>query len=133
MTFSITQDQAHSKTHSSSSAKAQMIPIPAAITDNPNPAPAAAKNLTSCDSLQLKNIADKSPSRFKVMSPCVTVNGTITLVHTPSDGDMVFALALDKPFSTMVTKANFNPTMKGGIWVELICQRPNTSREPVHK
>ncbi|MGA9840781.1 MAG: hypothetical protein WBQ25_00540 [Nitrososphaeraceae archaeon] len=128
--FSIIQEQAHSKTHSSSSAE---TPIPAAITDNPNPAPAAAKNLADCDSLLLQNIADKSPSRFKVMSPCVTVNGTITLVHTPSDGDTVFALALDKPFSTMVTKANFNPTMKGGIWVELICQRPNTSKEPVHK
>ena len=38
------------------------------------------------------------------MSPCVTVNGTITLVHTPSDGDTVFALALDKPFSTYGNK-----------------------------
>jgi hypothetical protein len=55
------------------------------------------------------------------------------LVHTPSDGDTVFALALDKPFSNMVTKANFNPTMRGGIWVELICQRPNTSKEQVHE
>lgn len=132
--FSIGYEQAYSKTHSSALAKAQkMIPIPAAITDNPNSAPAAAKNLTSCDPLLLQNIADRSPSRFKVMSPCVTVNGTITLVHTPSDGDTVFALALDKPFTTMVTKANFNPTMKGGIWVELICQRLNTSKEPVHK
>jgi hypothetical protein len=111
----------------------KVLSIHASITDNPNRAPAAAKNLTSCDSSLLLNIADKSPSRFKVMSPCVTVNGTITLIHTPSDGDTVFALALDKPFSTMVTKANFNPTMKGGIWVELICQRPNTSKEPVHK
>jgi hypothetical protein len=133
MSFSITLDHAHSKIHSSSLSVTQTVkPIPAAITDNPNPAPAAAKNLANCDFSLLQNIADKSPSRFKVMSPCVTVNGTITLVHTPSDGDTVFALALDKPFSTMVTKANFNPTMKGGIWVELICQRSNTSKEPVH-
>ena len=23
--------------------------------------------------------------------------------------------------------------MHGGIWVEMICQRPNTNNEPVHK
>src|SRR5215831_9097630 len=103
MSFCIAQEQAYSKTYSSISAKTRnAIPISEAITDNPNPAPAAAKNLTGCDSLLLQNIADKSSSRFKVMSPCVTVNGTITLVHTPSDGDTVFALALDKPFSTMI-------------------------------
>jgi hypothetical protein len=33
----------------------------------------------------------------------------------------------------MVNKANFNSKMKGGIWVELICQRPNESHERVHK
>ena len=82
----------------------KVLSIHASITDNPNPAPAAAKNLTSCDSSLLQNIADKSPSRFKVMSPCVTVNGTITLIHTPSDGDTVFALALEKPFSTYGNK-----------------------------
>jgi hypothetical protein len=88
MPLSIAQEQGYSKTYSPVSAKTQNpIPISAAITDNPNPAHAAAKNLTSCDSLLLQNIADKSSSRFKVMSPCVTVNGTITLAHTPSDGE----------------------------------------------
>ena len=56
------------------------------------------------------------------------------LVHTPSDGDTVFALKLDKPFSSMVTSVNKkSPNMKGGIWVEMICQRPNTSKEEIHK
>jgi hypothetical protein len=104
MFFGMTQEQAYSKTNSLVSAITQNAKlISEAITDNPNPAPAATKNITGCDSLLLQNIADKSPSRFKVMSPCVTVNGTITLVHTPSYGDTVFALALDKQFGNMVT------------------------------
>ena len=56
------------------------------------------------------------------------------MVHTPSDGDTVFALKLDKRFSSMVTSVNIeSPKMQGGIWVEMICQRPNTSNEAIHK
>jgi hypothetical protein len=104
-----------------------------AITNNPNPTPPAAKNVTSCDPLLLNNIANRSAFRFKVINPCVTITGKVTLVHFPPDGDTVFALKLDKPFSSMVTKANFNNKMKGGIWVELICQRPNKNTEEVHR
>jgi hypothetical protein len=81
----------------------------------------------------IHNIANNSLPRFKAVQDCVTVTGKVTLVHTPSDGDTVFALKLDKPFSSMVTSVNIkSPKMHGGIWVEMICQRPNTSNDPIH-
>ena len=43
------------------------------------------------------------------------------------DGDTDFPLALDSPYKNMVTNANFNPLMKGGIWSEMICQHPEQS------
>jgi len=82
----------------------------------------------------LDNIINNGPPRFKVVQNCVTVTGNVTLVHMPPDGDTVCALKLDKPFSSMVTSVNKqSPKMKGGIWVEMICQRPNKSPEKVHK
>lgn len=105
------------------------------IPPAPSTIPDRAMNQTSCDTNLTKNIANNGPPRFKIINSCVTISGTITLVHTPSDGDTVFALKLDKAFKSpsMVTNANFNSKMKGGIWIEEICQRKNTSREPVHK
>ena len=105
------------------------------IPPAPSSIPDRAMNQTSCDTNLIKNIADNGPPRFKIIDSCVTISGTITLVLTPSDGDTVFALKLDKAFEspTMVTKANFNSKMKGGIWIEEICQRKDTSKEPVHK
>jgi hypothetical protein len=92
--------------------------------------PSAAYS-ASCDQSLWKYIAH--PARLKVLDPCVTVSGIVTLVHFPPDGDTVFALKLDPQYKNMVNKANFNPKMKGGIWVELICQRQNKSHESVHK
>lgn len=105
----------------------------------PNPPPAVPNsiNLTKCNKIPealIHNIVNNNLPRFKVVQECVTVTGNVTLVHTPSDGDTVFALKLDKPFSSMVTSVNKNsPKMQGGIWVEMICQRPNTSKDAVHK
>jgi hypothetical protein len=48
----------------------------------------------------------------------------VSVVRFPADGDAVMALTLDKPYSNMVTVGNFNDKMKGGIWVELIYQKP---------
>jgi hypothetical protein len=64
------------------------------------------------------------PPRFIMLNPCVTVSGNVSVVRFPADGDAVMALTLDKPYSNMVTIGNFNDKMKGGIWVELICQKP---------
>jgi hypothetical protein len=101
------------------------------------PAVPESINLTKCNKTPeglIHNIANNGLPRFKVVQDCVTVTGKVTLVHTPSDGDTVFALKLDKPFSSMVTSVNIeSPKMHGGIWVEMICQRPNTSNEPIHK
>jgi hypothetical protein len=48
--------------------------------------------------------------------------------------NLINHLMQDKPFSSMVTSVNTkSPKMHGGIWVEMICQRPNTSNESVHK
>ena len=55
---------------------------------------------------------------------CVALTGNVSVVRFPHDGDTAIALTLDKPCSTTVMIGNFNDKMKGGIWVELICQRP---------
>jgi hypothetical protein len=100
------------------------------------PAVPESINLTRCSKTPeglIRNIVNNGLPRFKVVQDCVTVTGKVTLIHTPSDGDTVFALRLDKPFSSMVNSVNTkSPKMHGGIWVEMICQRPNTSNEPVH-
>ena len=71
-----------------------------------------------------------------MLNPCITVTGNVTLVHNPAaglDGDTVFALQLDKPYANLVTTANFNSKMTGGIWVEQICQSLNNATALVHK
>jgi hypothetical protein len=93
----------------------------------------ADRNNTKCDFNLWNNIINPGPPRFYMINPCVTITGSITLIHYPSDGDTVLAVTLDKKYENMVTDANFNTKMNGGIWVELICQRPNTSIELIHK
>jgi hypothetical protein len=100
-------------------------------TSNNNSVDSAATSSDECDQSLWNYIAH--PARLKVLDPCVKVRGIVTLVHFPPDGDTVFALKLDPQYKNMVNKANFNPKMKGGIWVELICQRPNKSHDAVHK
>jgi hypothetical protein len=81
-----------------------------------------------------KFIVHQESSRFKILKSCITVSGIVTLVHTPSDGDTVFALKLDDQYRNLVNQANYDdPNMDGGIWVELICQHKNTSKEPIHQ
>ena len=84
--------------------------------------PAAAK----CDSSLWKFIAN-SHGRFKIHNQCVSVTGTVLSVQYEPDGDTDFPFLLDTPYKNMVTKANFNPLMLGGIWSEMICQHPEQS------
>jgi hypothetical protein len=84
--------------------------------------PSAAK----CNSSLWKFIADP-PGRFKILNQCVSVSGTVLSIRYEPDGDTDFPLALDAPYKNMVTKANFNPLMRGGIWSEMICQHPEQS------
>jgi hypothetical protein len=82
------------------------------------------------------DFVNPGPPRFFMLNPCITVTGNVTLVHDPAaglDGDTVFALQLDKPYANLVTTANFNSKMTGGIWVELMCQSLNNATALVHK
>lgn len=82
------------------------------------------------------DFVNPGPPRFFMLHPCITVTGNISLVHNPAgglDGDAVFSLQLDKQYSNLVTTANFNSKMTGGIWVELICQSMNNATALVHK
>lgn len=75
----------------------------------------------------LWNFIANPPGRFKILNQCVTVTGTVISVNPQADGDTDFPLSLDPQYKNMVTKANFNPQMKGGIWCEMICQHPETA------
>ena len=91
---------------------------------------------TQCNPSIYDDFVNPGPPRFFMLHPCITVTGNVTLVHDPSasfDGDVVFALALDKPFQNLVTITNFNSKMTGGIWGELICQYTNNATALVHK
>jgi hypothetical protein len=109
--------------------------VPPPTTTTTTPSSSNATDTIACDPSLWNYIKNKGPDRFQRLSPeCVAVQGTVTLVHHPPDGDTVFALKLDPQYKNMVTKANFdNKNMKGGIWVELICQSKNVSTEAVHK
>jgi len=74
------------------------------------------------------------PSRLKKVRT-VTLTGTVVGVkpHYVSDGDMVFALKPDPPNDTLVNAKNkAESKMGGGLWMEAICQKANTSKEPWH-
>ncbi|HET7284792.1 MAG TPA: hypothetical protein VFI70_08910 [Nitrososphaeraceae archaeon] len=73
----------------------------------------------------LWNFIANPPGRFNIINRCVTVTGTVLSINPQPDGDTDFPLALDPPYKNMVTKANFNPVMQGGIWSE----HPETSSE----
>ncbi|HEY5631488.1 MAG TPA: hypothetical protein VIR31_05125 [Nitrososphaeraceae archaeon] len=77
----------------------------------------------------LWNFIANSPRRFKIINQCVTVTGIVLSVNPEPDGDTDFPLALDPQYKNMVTKANFNSLMRGGIWCEMICQHPEISSE----
>lgn len=101
-----------------------------------------ARNFTSatyndtsshCNPSIYDDMVNPGEPRLYLIHSCITVTGNVTLVHIPSDGDLVFAVALDEPYQILLTTANFNSKMNGRIWVELICQSPNNSKELVHK
>ena len=100
---------------------------------NNNRSPAATTSSSSLSSKtcnqSLWNFIANPPGRFKIINQCVTVTGTVLSINPEPDGDTDFPLALDTPYKNMVTKANFNPLMRGGLWCEMICQHPEISSE----
>src|SRR5215469_8102675 len=70
--------------------------------------------------LSLWNFIANPPGRFKVINQCVTVTGVVLSVQYELDVDTDFSLeTLDPAYKNMVTKSNFNPLMRGGIWLRL--------------
>jgi hypothetical protein len=88
----------------------------------------SSSSLKTCNN-SLWNFIANPPGRFKIINQCVTVTGTVLSITREPDGDTDFPLALDLQYKNMVTKANFNPLMRGGIWCEMICQHPEISSE----
>lgn len=79
-------------------------------------------------------IGDTSPSRFERRG-VVTVTGKVVgkEPHYNRDGDLVFSLKPDAQYQGLLTAGNSKEKYDGGIWCEAVCQKENTSPEPVHK
>jgi hypothetical protein len=70
-------------------------------------------------------------TRFLVQD-CVTVVGKVTWTHyINTDGDANFNIKLDSKYSSLLTPANNSPTFKGALHVEVVCQGPNKSKDPI--
>jgi hypothetical protein len=76
-------------------------------------------------------------ARFTHIRPCVTVTGTvISGQKINADGDITFNIAVDPPYEGMLGPGNLDPshaTSSGehGIHVEVICQEPIVSSQPM--
>ena len=76
-------------------------------------------------------------ARFTHIRPCVTVTGTvISGQKINADGDISFNIAVDPPYEGMLGPGNLDPlhaTSSGehGIHVEVICQEPIVSSQPM--
>jgi hypothetical protein len=76
-------------------------------------------------------------ARFTHIRPCVTVTGTvISGQKINADGDISFNIAVDPPYEGMFGPGNLDPlhatsTSEHGIHVEVICQEPVISSQPM--
>ncbi len=70
-------------------------------------------------------------TRFLVQD-CVTVVGKVTWTHyINTDGDANFNIKLDSKYNSLLTPANNSPEFKGALHVEVVCQGPNKSKDPI--
>jgi hypothetical protein len=70
-------------------------------------------------------------TRFLVQD-CVTVVGEVIWTHyINTDGDANFNVKLDSKYNSLLTPANNSPTFKGALHVEVVCQGPNNSKDPI--
>lgn len=75
------------------------------------------------------------PGQRFIKKSIVTVTGKVVgkVPHYNTDGDLVFGLMPDPQFKNLLTPASAKHTISGGgLWCEAVCQKPNTSIEPVH-
>jgi hypothetical protein len=74
----------------------------------------------------LANVHD--PSRFQVVTPCVTVSGKVQNVHTDPDGDVHFELLPDDPFVGLLNDMN-KSQRRGGLVVKIVpADQPGCTR-----
>jgi hypothetical protein len=72
-----------------------------------------------------------SSKRF-IIGDCITVVGKVVWIHyVNTDGDANFNLKLDSKYGSLLTAANNSPKFKGSLHVEVVCQGPNTSKDPI--
>ena len=70
-------------------------------------------------------------TRFLVQD-CVTVVGEVIWTHyINTDGDANFNIKLDSKYNSLLTPANNSPEFKGALHVEVVCQGPNKSKDPI--
>ena len=70
-------------------------------------------------------------SRFLV-GDCITVAGKVIWTHyINTDGDANFNVKLDSKYKSLLTPANNSPKFHGAIHVEVVCQGPNKSKDPI--
>jgi F5/8 type C domain len=74
----------------------------------------------------------KTNSPRFITRDCITVVGKVIWTHYINvDGDANFNVKLDSKYQSLLTPANNSPKFKGGIHVEVVCQGPNTSIDPI--
>jgi hypothetical protein len=70
-------------------------------------------------------------TRFQI-GGCITVVGEVIWTHyINTDGDANFNIKLDSKYNSLLTPANNSPTFNGAIHVEVVCQGPNNSKDPI--
>jgi hypothetical protein len=76
-------------------------------------------------------ISSIGSTRFQI-GDCITVVGQVTWTHyINTDGDANFNVKLDSRYNSLLTPANNSPTFNGAIHVEVVCQGPNNSKDPI--
>jgi hypothetical protein len=71
-------------------------------------------------------------SKRFIIGDCITVVGKVVWIHyVNTDGDANFNLKLDSKYGSLLTPANNSPKFKGSLHVEVVCQGPNTSKDPI--
>ena len=84
------------------------------------------------DKLVPNPFIQKTNSPRFIVGDCITVVGKVIWTHYINvDGDANFNVKLDSKYQSLLTPANNSPKFKGGIHVEVVCQGPNTSIDPI--
>jgi hypothetical protein len=76
-------------------------------------------------------ISSIGSTRFQI-GGCITVVGEVIWTHyINTDGDANLNVKLDSKYNSLLTPANNSPTFNGAIHVEVVCQGPNNSKDPI--